>query len=131
MLLLPAAVMPVRAARVLVELMDTPGRVNLRLLFMDSDMASVKRKGVESFNTCFVLRFIVYEYLSVVVQYLGEESWLCVNAAVGNGSIGRPWSAPGWKRLCEVRPGAVAAPRSSLTREEMPMFSRVLHAQLG
>ena len=52
--LLPAAVMPVRAARVLVELMDTPGRVNLRLLFMDSDMASVKRKAVESFNTCFV-----------------------------------------------------------------------------
>ena len=46
--------MPVRAARVLVELMDTPGRVNLRLLFMDSDMASVKRKAVESFNTCFV-----------------------------------------------------------------------------
>ncbi len=39
-----------RAARVLVEFTLIPGRANFRLLCMDADMASVKRKAVESFK---------------------------------------------------------------------------------
>ena len=52
--LLPAADIPDRAALVLVELMDTPERANFRFAFMESAMASVSRKAVESFNTCRV-----------------------------------------------------------------------------
>ena len=50
--LFPAVVILFKAAAVPVALMgETPGRINFRLPFITSVMASVSRKAVESFNT--------------------------------------------------------------------------------
>ena len=40
-----------------------------------------------------------------MVQYLGEESWLCVNAAVGNGGVGRGQLQVG-NTLCDAAQGS-------------------------
>ena len=73
---MPAADMLERAARVLVELMgDMPERIYFLLAFKDSDMASVRRKAVESLSTCLVSGSLSISVLplwsSILVKNLG------------------------------------------------------------